>query len=236
MFYYLYEIKNQVNNKIYVGVHKTKSMDDGYMGSGKVILSAIKKHGIENFTKIILETFDNSETMFAREKEVVTDEFLARDNTYNLRRGGSGGFDYINGAGLNDRTGMVHSARSRLQTSTKCKEAITEERREAMRNRISGDNNPMNNKVISNKVSAALLGIKQTEDHQRHISEAIASLHRTGAYLNSPITKTGTDHPCFGRRWITDDIQDRKVPGDYILPEGWRYGKRYQKRKEVGIA
>ena len=101
MFYYLYEIKNKINGKIYVGVHKTKNMNDGYMGSGKVIQDAIKKHGIENFTKVILEMFDNSNDMFLKETEIVTDEFLARDDVYNLRRGGSGGFDYINAHGLN---------------------------------------------------------------------------------------------------------------------------------------
>lgn len=101
MFYYLYEIRNNLNGKIYVGVHKTKDLNDGYMGSGKVIQSAINKHGIENFTKVILEQFDDSVAMYAREKEVVTEEFLARDDVYNLRRGGSGGFDYINKNSLN---------------------------------------------------------------------------------------------------------------------------------------
>ena len=96
MFYYLYQITNNVNGKIYVGVHKTKNLDDGYMGSGKVIKSAIKKHGLENFTKVILETFENAEAMYAREKEVVNDEFLLREDVYNLRRGGYGGFDHIN--------------------------------------------------------------------------------------------------------------------------------------------
>ncbi len=95
MHYYLYEIRNNLNGKIYVGVHKTANLDDGYMGSGTVIKSAIKKHGVDNFTKVILETFDTSEAMYAREAEIVTVEFLARVDVYNLRRGGFGGFDYI---------------------------------------------------------------------------------------------------------------------------------------------
>ena len=91
MFYYLYEIRNKLNGKKYVGVHKTDDMNDGYMGSGKVLKLAVQKHGIENFEKIILEMFEDDESMFAREKEVVTEEFLARDDVYNLRRGGYGG-------------------------------------------------------------------------------------------------------------------------------------------------
>jgi GIY-YIG catalytic domain len=102
MKYYLYEIKNNINSKIYVGVHKTKVEDDGYMGSGEVIKRAIKKHGVENFTKTILEYFDTQESMFAREKSIITDEFLGRDDVYNLRRGGYGGFDHINKTGRNN--------------------------------------------------------------------------------------------------------------------------------------
>ena len=37
------------------------------MGSGKTIRSAIQKHGISNFSKVILETFDSAEAMYARE-------------------------------------------------------------------------------------------------------------------------------------------------------------------------
>ena len=124
-YFYLYQITNLVNGKIYVGVHKTSSMEDGYMGSGKVILRAYEKYGIDNFTKVILETFDNSESMFAREKEVVTDEFLLREDTYNLRRGGFGGFDYINKSGMPKMLGKNHSN----ETKDKLSKAMIERRK-----------------------------------------------------------------------------------------------------------
>jgi hypothetical protein len=103
MLYYLYEVRNKINGKIYVGVHKTVDIDDGYMGSGKIIKRAIVKYGLDNFEKTVLETFASEEQMFLREKEFVNDEFLSRKDVYNLRRGGQGGFDYINKLGLNTK-------------------------------------------------------------------------------------------------------------------------------------
>jgi len=97
---YLYQITNIINNKIYIGVHKTDNMDDGYMGSGKIINYAIKKYGIENFKKDILGFYNTYEDALTGEEEIVTDEFLLREDVYNLRRGGTGGFDYINKNGL----------------------------------------------------------------------------------------------------------------------------------------
>lgn len=115
MFYYLYEIRNKINGKIYVGVHKTKNINDGYMGSGKIIKAAIQKHGIENFKKVILETFENAEAMYTKEKEIVNEEFLAREDVYNLRCGGSGGFDYIHKINPHPFKGHKHTVNAKIK-------------------------------------------------------------------------------------------------------------------------
>jgi len=167
MFFYLYRITNLVNNKIYVGVHKTTSLEDGYMGSGKVIMRAYEKYGINNFKKDILETFDNSESMYAREKEVVTDEFLLSEETYNLRRGGFGGFDYINKSGIPKMLGKNHSDETKDKLSAR------------MIERYENGTGPKMTDNVRKNISKAKLGTTyksrppKSEEHKRKISEAI---------------------------------------------------------------
>lgn len=53
----VYQIKNLLNDKIYVGVHKTNDINDDYMGSGTRIKQAIEKYGLENFEKNSVKDF-----------------------------------------------------------------------------------------------------------------------------------------------------------------------------------
>jgi hypothetical protein len=116
LFYTIYQITNKVNGKIYIGMHQTKNLNDGYMGSGMLIQKAIKKYGIENFVKTIMFTFDNEHDMKEKEKELVTEEFLERQDVYNLCPGGKGGWGYLNKTGKNN-SGRKHSQHTKDKLS-----------------------------------------------------------------------------------------------------------------------
>lgn len=100
--YIIYLTVNIVNNKIYIGVHKTEfNTFDGYIGCGVYInrpatykksktpfQHAVNKYGINNFKRSTLFTFDNEVDAYNKEAELVNEEFIKRKDTYNLILGG----------------------------------------------------------------------------------------------------------------------------------------------------
>lgn len=88
MFYTVYQTTNLVNGKLYVGAHKTTDPDDSYLGSGTLIKAAVKKYGRASFKKEVLHVYSTMAEMLTKEAEIVTPEFVAREDTYNLKEGG----------------------------------------------------------------------------------------------------------------------------------------------------
>lgn len=103
MKYIVYETVCKTNNKIYVGVHSTENPEifDGYLGCGCYIYRpatyqnantpfkyAVKKYGVTNFIRTTLKVFDNAEDAYKLEAEIVDEQFIAREDTYNLALGG----------------------------------------------------------------------------------------------------------------------------------------------------
>lgn len=93
---------NTVNNKTYIGVHKTY-MDkfDGYIGCGVYtnrpatyknpktpFQYAVKKYGIDSFVRTTLFTFEEEKLAYEKEGELVNEEFVKNPDTYNLILGG----------------------------------------------------------------------------------------------------------------------------------------------------
>lgn len=96
IMFVVYLIKNKINNKIYIG-SKTLSKDEflksNYWGSGKLIKRAIKKYGIDNFEKIVIDECKNKKELHLKE-EFWINYYNSTDKTigYNISKYAQGGF------------------------------------------------------------------------------------------------------------------------------------------------
>jgi hypothetical protein len=111
----VYRTVNLVNGCEYTGKHETDDLDDGYLGSGNLIKRAIEKHGRENFRKVLLHDFDSAGEMDAKEAELVTEEYCARKDTYNICPGGRGGWGYVYQNGLWDTEQRLEAAKKNVE-------------------------------------------------------------------------------------------------------------------------
>jgi hypothetical protein len=94
MHYIIYKTTNLVNGNFYIGYHSTNNLDDKYLGSGKLLRLAINKYNIDKFKKEILFIFDTKEEALLKEREVVNPDFIKRNDVYNVKYGGEGGWEH----------------------------------------------------------------------------------------------------------------------------------------------
>lgn len=80
---------NKINGKRYVG--QTEKNPPGYLGSGKILSSAISKYGKQNFRKVIIEVCNNKKLANKREKYWISRLESRVPNGYNIAPGGTGG-------------------------------------------------------------------------------------------------------------------------------------------------
>ena len=166
---YLYKITNNINNKVYYGVHRTDNIDDGYMGSGKLVKRSINKHGAENFTKEIIQTFDTYNEALSAEAEIVTDVFIESDQNYNMRTGGHGGGNWNTEA----RQFLSEKAKMRWKDPEKRAKLLialrSKERREKLSTNLKNwiSNNPQQFKQRQDKINKNPIKIQKTADFHR---------------------------------------------------------------------
>lgn len=198
MKYTIYKITNTIDGKIYIGKHQTNNLNDGYMGSGKLLRRAQDKHGLDKFVKEILYVFDTEEQMNVKEKELVTEEFCLREDTYNLCVGGQGGFSHINRNGLNNTETQKSFTREWAKQIAHLGGSASQK---TLRKNKSG---------IYDRTINGFAGKKHTE--------------QTKQKMRKP-KNIGSNNSQFGSMWITNGHENKKIKAIDIIPNGWYKGR-----------
>lgn len=104
-YYFVYQTKNLINDKTYIGVHQTNNLNDGYIGCGissqasaksevkrsnTTFSKAVVKYGYENFKRQIIGFYDSYEECLEEEKYLVNEDWIKLRTNYNIALGGRG--------------------------------------------------------------------------------------------------------------------------------------------------
>jgi len=215
--YTIYKTTNKINDKIYIGCHKTLNPNDDYIGSGTLLKRAIKKYGVSNFEKEVLFIFSSPQEMFDKEKEIVDKLFLESEITYNILEGGHGGFQYLNASGKNiyKNLGDETHGKQNLWKGNRLKLYLEEKG-------LWDD--------WKEKVSIALkkrfkengfhwLGRKHKEETKRKIGKKLS------------IAQSGEKNSQYGKCWIYSDEYKQsksisKMELNIYLEKGWKKGRK----------
>ena len=172
MYHYTYLIINLINNKVYYGVRSCECVpknDTKYMGSGTIIKRAIEKYGIEKFTKDVDKVFKTRDEANLYEAKIVDKEYIEREDTYNLKTGGSNGFP-------NKETKIKMSEAQMGEKNHRYGVKASNETRKKMSIKRSGINHPLYGIARSDetkkKLRVANLGKKHTKETKLKMSIA----------------------------------------------------------------
>ena len=224
--YLIYQITNLVNGKIYIGKHETFNIEDNYFGSGNLVRAAINKHGLENFEFKILIDLKSREEMNLLEKMVVTEEFCEREDVYNIKVGGEGGWDHVNW-------------KSGCQNHIKKKKAGQLGGIAGMRSMKKQNTSPMeiffkrSTKERIERWYSHITAISR-QWHQEHSGYFAGERNPMYGHVYTDETRqkmsigqSGSRNSQYGKMWICNDLtkESRSILKTDPIPDGWRKGR-----------
>lgn len=195
----------------YIGAHKTKNINDGYMGSGKYIKLAIEHYGIKNFDKEILFDFLTEDEMWEKERELVD---FNDEMSYNMKEGGSGGWTAVN-----EKLTPEHYKTAGKKGS------------DAFRKKMESDPEFKNRHSETSRKNIKKLWKEQPHLFENfgydwtgktHKQSTIEKMKETHAKNNH---QQGSKNSMYGKMWITNGVSSTRIMKDEVIPEGWRKGR-----------
>lgn len=167
---------------------------------------------------IIIEYFTSETEMYEREREIVNDSFLARPDVYNIKLGGSGGWDYINSNGLSVDIRVQHEndptipgrIRDTLRKNNSGVEFDTVAREKGRKI------------VIENSLGYLDPEVRKKAHEMSKTAEAMINQKESFKKIGH---MQGEKNSQFGTIWITNGEFNKKIEKDSVIPTGWRKGR-----------
>jgi group I intron endonuclease len=215
MYGYIYKTTNLLNGKMYIGKHHSSVFEpEKYIGSGPILVKALKKYGKENFKCELIEWCDSKTQLDLREQHWIKILNCQKDpRYYNLAKGGDGGV----GRNGSDPTNYWSDPIKRQAAIAKTKVSLKkyyEEHPEAH----AGKNNPN-------------WGVKATEQTRKKISEKLKNspgVQQSSRFTGKKHTQETKDRlSSWGaqKRWINNGIVATYIQEGESLPDGFVFGK-----------
>jgi hypothetical protein len=204
--HYIYKTTCLITGKYYIGMHSTTNFEDGYMGSGKRLRYSIRKYGLENHKKEILEFFENRELLIEAEKRMITSDMLLDVMCMNLMSGGTGGFISVEQQRYRSQCGgKVHT--ERLKTDPIFYSIFIKRMSDKMR-----ESNNLGKMMSSSRFT--------NKTHSLETKEKIGKKNSGRG--------VGKENSQYGTYWVTNGVEEMKVKSNNIniyYANGWKRGR-----------
>lgn len=253
-YHYCYKITNLVNGHFYYGIHSTNNLNDSYMGSGKVLRTAMNIYGRENFKKEIVQMFRTREEASEYEHRIVTDELVRSHACYNVKIGGDSG-EYFGTRMARDaasgefkrcyedddrlRTGeFVYATKGMVNAKTQNgKYAMVpvqeyyshkEQYKTPMAGYVTCKNSEGETRSLPQGdprlLSGEFVPLWKGRKHSEETKSKISAIHKANGH------QTGTKNSQYGKCWVTKGKENRSIKKeelDVYLADGWRKGRYF---------
>jgi hypothetical protein len=210
-YHYIYRTTCLVTGRFYVGMHSTDNLDDGYLGSGKVLWYSRQKYGDEQHSKEIIEMCPTREALKLREKEIVNEQLLADPLNINLKYGGEGGGKIWNA----DHAAKFHKAGHKAMTEAKDLSA-------AAKKAWSNNRESMLKAIRKKSVPIMIEAARSPEVIQKKKQKFAEIGHQQGE-----------KNSMSGKCWITNGTTSKPVRKSQVTEftqQGWKLGRTIKHR------
>ena len=248
MYGYIYETTCIPTGKKYIGMHKWSqdTIHPNYVGSGQLLIKAIRKYGFNNFSCRLIESCNSLEEL--NEKEIYWIKYynaVEDENYYNIANGGEGHTCEPWNKGKN----IVVSENSlkaleygrHLPASEKLKKQLSERRknievtestREKLRINQLGrkwiNDGKINKCVFEADLDNYLDSGWKLGQLSKDRSSRINKFKQTHYSKDTTEWKNNINKSIKGRKWVTDGFIDKQIKPDeleYYLSIGFKLGR-----------